>query len=273
MDDLETQILALKRIVGDNDGSNVADLAFVRQVDDLISRFYDDIGEIRQIDLKSLFDLFLLKTLYVERRSRDARALDYLSAMMMRFLWARELFPLGASVDQFRDLMAVLWDETRDAAKLPNLFEAYRKVADTALFVVGIFPRSLGRRWRWGSRRSLAVTPSIPRDYYTELGRRYYRLAAEHDLAEWTGQRPVLERLSAGFDIYVAALNEMSERYILGFDMNVIADKLLDSLNRYRRSGDERHLDNARKYAALLRVDSASFRRFYRRRRPGYVIL
>ncbi len=77
----------------------------------------------------------------------------------------------------------------------------------------------------------------------------------------------ILLRLAAAFAFAYPALNEVSERYILGFDMNIIADKMLDQLNLYRRTGEQRYLENARKYAAILRVDSAQFRRHFRRRR------
>ena len=55
------------------------------------------------------------------------------------------------------------------------------------------------------------------------------------------------------------ALNEASETYILGLDMNVIANKMLDAFNRYRETGDDLHMENARKFAALLKVDSEKF--------------
>ena len=51
----------------------------------------------------------------------------------------------------------------------------------------------------------------------------------------------------------------MSERYILGFDLDLIADKMLDNFNRYRETGDEHALDNARRYASILRLDRARF--------------
>ena len=51
----------------------------------------------------------------------------------------------------------------------------------------------------------------------------------------------------------------MSERYIVGFDMELIADKMLDNFNRYRETGEERSLDQARRYASLLRIDRQRF--------------
>ena len=82
-----------------------------------------------------------------------------------------------------------------------------------------------------------------------------YLMASRHDLAEDTRQRDTLAKLAEHFELYADALSEMSERYILGFDMNLVADKMLDCINRYRQTGDERQLTNARRYAALLRLD------------------
>ena len=81
-----------------------------------------------------------------------------------------------------------------------------------------------------------------------------------------------MSKLSAYFGVYMDALNEMGERYILGFDMNLIADKMLDCFNLYRRTGDPRALENARKYASILRVDRSAFPRLFRRR-PRFALL
>ena len=51
----------------------------------------------------------------------------------------------------------------------------------------------------------------------------------------------------------------MSERYIMGFDMKLIADKMLDSINSYRETGEERHLLNAGRFAAILKVNPEEF--------------
>jgi len=64
------------------------------------------------------------------------------------------------------------------------------------------------------------------------------------------------------------ALNEVSERYVLGFDLNLIADKMLDNFNLYRRTGEDRYLENARRYAAILKLDEGRFPALYRRVRP-----
>ena len=101
--------------------------------------------------------------------------------------------------------------------------------------------------------------PLVDQTYFVRTGKWSYRLASEHELAEETEQRVLLEKLAAYFELYMDALSEMSDRYILGFDFNLIADKMLDSINSYRRTGEERYLENARRYAAILKLDPEAF--------------
>ncbi|GBD14555.1 hypothetical protein HRbin25_00433 [bacterium HR25] len=253
----------LKLLIRYNDGRNVADYQFRRTVDGLISSFYDDIGLLVQVPLRSLFDLFVIKVLYVERASRDASIIDYLGGMLTRYLYTRELFPFqgpGGRPQPFYFFSHLLQEMEQGPVRFQNLFEAYRRYGDHALFLTGIFPQTFRR----GRRR---LDPS----YYISTGKLCYRKAAEHELAEATQMRPLLQKLSRHFELYMDALNELSERYVMGLDMNLIADKMLDNFNRYRETGDERYLENARRYAALLRIDEARFPSLFRRPRP-YII-
>jgi hypothetical protein len=262
--ELESRVEQLKRLILLNDGENVADAAFAFEVDALIESIYDDIGTIKVLPLRSLFDIFLIKVLYVGRRSRDAGVLDYLGEMLYRFLWSRELSQLGNQPDLLLSILA----ETKEAHRFQNLFEASRQLGDNSLFVTGMFPDVRPRR-RWGGRRRRGPSQfRFDRAYYVELGRRYYRVAAAEPLAEFVGQREVLRKLADYFTQYQEALSEVSQRYVLGFDMDLMANKMLDAFNAYRRSGDPVHLDSARRYAALLKVDGRSFPGLFRRRPP-----
>ncbi len=253
---LESAVSDLKDDIAGSDGHNVATARFSRRVDDLIGVFYDDIGEIINVSTRSLFDLFVIKVLYVERRSTDASVVDYLGRLLDRYLDTKELFPIEREGKLSWFYLSDLLQETQQLTHFQNLFEAYRKYGDNSLFVTGIFPRALRsrRRGRWRT-----PVPAIDRSYYVSTGKRFYRMAAHHDLAQFTQQRDLLEKLAGYFEIYMEALNDMSERYIMGFDMNLIADKMLDNFNSYRRTADERYLDNARRYAAILKLDPESF--------------
>jgi hypothetical protein len=253
MDNLEQRVTALKALIR-TPNAGALDWRFEREVDDLLDVFYDDIGTIKLLPLRSLFDLFQLKVMYAGRDARDPDVLDYLSGMMHRFLFSRELMRLNAQYD----FLFALLDEVKEKSRFQNLFEASRQMADNALFVTGIFPTAGRRRRGWGR------PPRFDREHFIDLGRRYYRVAAEEDLATVVGQRDVLNRLSQGFRFYVETLNEVSNRYILGFDMELMSNKMLDAYNAYRRTGEQAYLDSASKYAALLKVD----RGFLSTRRP-----
>lgn len=245
-------VAELRETIRANDGVNVATWRFESRVDELISAFYDDIDTLVTLRLGDILDLFLIKVLYVQRRSRDYATLEYLGRMLERYLRASELM-LGGKQRGFPAYLSDLMQETaHPSGAFQNLFEAYRKYGDNALFIAGIFPASLGRRRRGGW---LGGAPLVDRAYFTTMGRRYYELAANHELAEWAQLRDTLLRLARYFDVYVDALNEMSARYVMGMDMRVIADKLLDAFNRYRKTHDPRELELARKYAALLKLD------------------
>lgn len=267
---LEAAVRELKQVITEHDGTNVAGSAFARRVDELISVFYDDIGEITNVSTHALLDLFVIKVLYVERRSSDAGVIDYLGRLLDRYLYTRELFPIARGGRLSLYYLSDLLRETEQLSHFQNLFEAYRKYGDNSLFATGVFPRAVRRR-----RGAQWATPVafIGRSYYVSTGKRFYRLAAQQELAQFTQQRGLLEKLSAYFEVYMDALNEMSERYIMGFDLHLIADKMLDNFNQYRRTGEERFLQNARRYAAILKVDPKAFPSLMKRRRPrGYLV-
>ena len=255
---IEDSVRELKEIIASNDGHNAADSRFTRAVDELVSAVYDDIGGISALSPRTLFDLFVIKVLYVGRHSVDAGIIDYLGALLEQCLLTSELFPAdddGRRRLYFSDLL----DPEKQPLDVPNVFEAYRKYADGALFLSGIFPSSLQPQSRGASHLRRRAAPGVDAAYYASTGKAMYRMAARDDHAECAHQPDTLSKLAEHFELYVDALNEMSERYIMGFDMHLLADKMLDEVNRYRTSRDETHLVSARRYAAILRVDEARF--------------
>src|SRR5690606_2762655 len=103
---LAEDIGILRETIRANDGSNVATGPFARKVERLISDFYEDIGELTDLRLADILDLFLIKVLYVNRRSRDAETLTYLGRMMERYLTAGEMtLGTGSYMPYLTDLM------------------------------------------------------------------------------------------------------------------------------------------------------------------------
>lgn len=240
-------ISILRDTIRANDGANVATRSFVRKVDELISAFYDDVEELTALSLTDILDLFLIKVLYVNRGSRDLAAMDYLRDLMARYLFASSL-DLGTGIVPYMSDFAEATKDTRGE----RTFEVCRQFGDNALFISGVFPQTLGRKRAGGIMGGAAF---VDREYFVTVGRQYYNLAASQEMARVVSLRTTLLRLSQFFDVYVDALNEMSGQYVLGMDMRVIADKMLDAFNRYRETRQTRHLETARLYAALMKLE------------------
>ncbi|MGE3075272.1 MAG: hypothetical protein AB7N24_16065 [Dehalococcoidia bacterium] len=255
LDLVREDIAILRETIRANDGENIATSAFARKVDQLISDFYDDIGELTGLQLGDILDLFVIKVLYVNRRSRDAETITYLGRLMERYLSSGEL-NLGPGKSYLPYLSDLMEEEATPSDNFAGKFETYRKYGDNALFITGVYPSSLGRKRASGRMGGSAMAD---KGYFITLGKRYYEMAARQDTAQWIHLRTTLERLARFFDIYVEALNEMSDRYVLGMDMQLIADKMLDAFNRYRESHDQQDLEAARKYAGLLRLDGKAW--------------
>jgi hypothetical protein len=255
-DTLERGVAELRGAIQANDGANVATPSFVDQVERLLETFYDEIGTAKTWSLADVLDLFIIKVLYVNRRSRDAATITYLARMMERYLRTDELLagasPTGNPIPYLSDLLE---EAEHPSGRFASYFEACRKSGDNALFVSGLFPGSLGRKRASGR---LGGAPHVDQAYVGEVGRRFYEMAAHEATAEWIHLRATLLRLAKYFDVYAEALHEVGERYVLGIDMSIVANKMLDALNRYKETGAEADMDIVRTYGALLRLDRGS---------------
>ena len=121
------ELTILRDTILANDGTNVATWAFGRKVDQLIGEFYDDIGEVTALSLGDILDLFLIKVLYVNRKSRDAQTLMYLGRMLEGYLKLGDLSWLTAYMSDLERDTAVPGGVFR------TLFEAYRDRKSTRL--------------------------------------------------------------------------------------------------------------------------------------------
>lgn len=267
---LEDRVNELKAIIAGNDGRNAADAPFARAVDELVSAVFDDIGRILDLPPRALFDIFLIKVLYVGRRTTHADVIDYLGALLEACLYTRAAFMQAPPATGDGRPRTVYYSDLLDDEKRAELgappAEAYRMYADMAMFLAGVFPASTSMR-RATTRGALRRGPrrGVDQAYYVTTGAAMYRmaaahLAAAHDASDGDAKRMTFERLATGFAFYADALNEMSERYIIGKDRALLTDKMLDSINAHRTSADDAHLANARRYAEILHLDGAEFR-------------
>jgi hypothetical protein len=100
----------------------------------------------------------------------------------------------------------------------PLRFEPYRRIGDVCLFLSGLFPRAIETAYRYPlsgelRRRARARTVVSLEDYEAH-GRAFYRLAAEHQMAEVQELDDVLEALSEHFILAEKALRFVGDRYL-----------------------------------------------------------
>ena len=202
----------------------------------LVTRILDDEEAVVHISPRLLFTILLRQTrrdldnqpyineisergevIPVFESSRVAELLDeeppreYLADMMSSFskthsgvVYSMERGRLRKRKFNSMDMDAMIRASRHaDPAERPDY---YRRIADIALFMTGVFPHQAVRspRRRFAHRRTLA-------DYERE-GSSFYGLAARE--LETPGLGAVLASLSENFTLARRALNHLSERYI-----------------------------------------------------------
>ena len=136
----------------------------------------------------------------------DNRALaDYMAAIVIAFGAQGRAERVGNSDDERYDTLAALVSDANDPdARRSFLVRAH--LGNYALWLAGLFPDFIvQRRWRRGG-------PDL--DYYDEMGKRGFQLAADHRLAEQHGLRALYATASLRFETMRAALNNVSDRML-----------------------------------------------------------
>jgi hypothetical protein len=142
----------------------------------------------------------------LREEGEDNRALaDYVAAVLIAFGTRGRAERVAESDDEQYDTLARLLQDVDDRdAKRAFLVRAH--LGNYALWLSGLFPDYIEhKRWRRGG-------PDL--DYFEEMGRRGYRLAADHRLAEQHGLRPLYASAAERFEVLRAALNNLSDRLL-----------------------------------------------------------
>ena len=144
----------------------------------------------------------------------DKQTRDYLAEMLSSFArtnsgiiywqergtWHKRRFS-DIDLDDMVELTRIIDPEMRPAL--------YKRIADIALFLSGIFPEHAARSL--DSRRNMFSTKHVLKDY-EQAGKRFYHVAAqETDQTQW---KPVLGTLAEKFTLARLALNSLSDRYV-----------------------------------------------------------
>ncbi|HEX5580056.1 MAG TPA: hypothetical protein VFX39_00670 [Gemmatimonadaceae bacterium] len=136
---------------------------------------------------------------------RDRELADYLASLVVHFASRDRAYRVGMADDEVYDsLVALLADVNGPDARRTLLVRAH--LGNLALWLSGLFPDYIEhRRWRRGG-------PDL--DYYEELGRRGFRLAADHRLAAEHGIDLLFATVADRFPLLRHALNDVSDRLL-----------------------------------------------------------
>lgn len=133
---------------------------------------------------------------------RDRALSDYLTAIMLAFGVRGRAQRVSEADDEMYDTLAALLDDVNDRDPR-RAFLVRVHLGNQALWVAGLFPDHIEqRRWRRGG-------PDL--DYFEELGKRGFELAAEHRIAEQFGMAELYAAASARFGLLRVALNTLSD--------------------------------------------------------------
>ena len=132
----------------------------------------------------------------------DRRLSDYVAAMLMHFGMRDNAHRVSASDDQLYDSLAALLADVDDPDGRRS-FLVRTHLGNYALWLSGLFPDYIEhRKWRRGG-------PDL--DYYEEMGRKGYQLAAGHRLADDHGMSTLFATAAERFGLLRAALNDLSD--------------------------------------------------------------
>lgn len=197
------------RLLASDSGDDLAELE-ARLADEGIDAILDD-PRLPAILLRdprgahssfTLFAYVMIRHALRQAGERDRNLADYVSAIVLHFGIHDRAFRISNSDDEVYDALAELGDDLDDPDPRRS-FLVRTHLGNYALWISGLFPDYIEqRRWRRGG-------PDL--EYYEELGRRGFQLAAGHRLAEEHGLTALYATAAERFGILRAALNNVSD--------------------------------------------------------------
>jgi len=190
------------RALDDAEGT-LADQGIDALLDD--PRLHEGLLEARQ-GVHASFPLFayvIVRHALLASGERDRGLADYVASLVMHFGLRDRAHQIAAHDDATYDTLAAI-GEVIDGADANRSFRARAHLGNYALWMSGIFPDYIERRrWRRGG-------PDL--EYYESMGRRGFRLAADHTLASSHGLGPIFANAADRFPALRMALNRVSDR-------------------------------------------------------------
>ena len=149
-----------------------------------------------------LFFCAVVRRAFVQSEERDRALADYVADVLIRFAARGRAERVSEADDESYDTLAALAADV-NVADARRSFLVRQHLGNYALWVSGLFPdRIEQRRWRRGG-------PSL--EYYDELGKRGFALAAEHRVAHERGLEGLFARAAERFVTVRVALNRVSD--------------------------------------------------------------
>ena len=153
----------------------------------------------------ALFTYVVVRNALRGAGEEDRAVADYLASLVVHFGAGSRALRVNDVDDEIYDTLAGLLQDV-NVADARRAFLVRAHLGNYALWLSGLFPERIEyRRWRRGG-------PDL--DYYEELGRRGFQLAADHGLAAQYGMRPLYVTAAARFAVLRHALNDVSDRLL-----------------------------------------------------------
>lgn len=150
----------------------------------------------------ALFAYVMVRRALAESGETDRGLADYVSAIVVQFGLHQRAWRIAGSDDQIYTTLLELSGDVNDPDARRS-FLVRTHLGNYALWLSGLFPDHIEqRRWRRGG-------PDI--EYYEELGRQGFRLAADHRLAEEHGLATLYATAAERFGLLRTALNSLSD--------------------------------------------------------------
>jgi hypothetical protein len=150
----------------------------------------------------ALFAYVMVRHALRQAGESDRGLADYVSAIVIHFGFRDRAHRIAESDDEIYHALVELVADLDDPDPRRS-FLVQTHLGNYSLWLSGIFPDHIEQRWR---RRG---GPDL--EYYEEMGRRGFQLAADHRLAEAHGLARLYANASERFGVLRTALNHVSD--------------------------------------------------------------
>lgn len=177
----------------------------------------------------ALFSYVLVRHALLQAGEKDRVLADYAASVMLHFGLRDRAQRIHAADDEtYATLASLLEDAERSEPRRAFLVRAH--LGNYALWMSGMFPDHIAHRVQ---RRG-----GPPLEYFEEMGRRGFQMAAEHRLAKENGLAMLFALAAERFPVLRVALNRISDALL--FPNHHTPDRLMRQVQdeaRWKRAG------------------------------------